>query len=155
MTAVLVLVALSANGLAAGVLLWSAVCGVPLLRTLAPDRYIEVELLWGNRFEPFQPICVVLTALADVLLAVTGPGGPARPLFGVAAVAAALVVAVSATRNVPMKRWVMSLDPAHPPEDFADADPRPDWARWNLTRTVLAIVAFGANVVAVVTVLPT
>ncbi|GAA3882129.1 hypothetical protein GCM10022243_53390 [Saccharothrix violaceirubra] len=147
MTAVLVLVVLSANGLAAGVLLWSAVCGVPLLRTLDPGRYIEVERLWGNRFEPFQPICVVLTVLADVLLAVTGP--VSRPLFAVAAVAAAGVIAISTTRNVPLKRWVMSLDPAAPPEDFEEHDPRPEWARWNLTRTVLASVAFVANALAV------
>lgn len=146
MAALLALVALLASGVAAGVLLWSAVCGVPLLRRLDPARYVEVELFWGNRFEPFQPICVLLTVVCDVVLACTA--APAA-LFAVGAAAAAAVVVVSASRNVPMKRWVMSLDPQRLPEDFADRDPRAAWERWNIVRTSLALLAFVSTAVAV------
>ena len=68
-----------ANGLVAGVLLWSAVCGVPLLMMMPPDRYVRVHQFWGRRFEPFQPICVAVTGLVDVALAIVVSAGLARP----------------------------------------------------------------------------
>jgi hypothetical protein len=144
-TALLVPVAVVANGLAAGVLLWTAVCGVPLMQMMPPDRYVRVHQFWGKRFEPLQPICVAVTGAVDVALAVFGPAGASRWLFAGAAVLAGAVIAVSATRNVPMKRWVMSLRPEALPEDFAQRDPRKRWGAWNLVRTVLAVAALVLN----------
>ena len=153
MLQVLVPIVLLANGLAAGVLLWSVIGGVPLLLRLPAPRYIETEQFWGNRFEPFQPLCVLLTVAGDIALAVVA-GLPAGPLFGTAAVCGVKVLLVSLTRNVPIKRWVMSLDPGSLPADWEQRDPRPRWAKWNLVRAVLAVTAFVLNVVAVALTLP-
>lgn len=141
--------ALVANGLVAGVLLWSSVCGVPLLLRLSPEQYVWTHRFWGSRFEPFQPICVTVTALADGVLAFTLASCAAQVVCGVAAVCALAVIAVSATRAVPIKRRVMSLRPDDLPSDWAERDPRRSWRAWNLFRTVLAVVAMGANAVAV------
>jgi hypothetical protein len=149
---VLVPIVLLANGLAAGVLLWSVIGGVPMLRWLPAARYVETEQFWGNRFEPFQPICVVVTAVGDIALAIIA-GLPAGPLFGTAGMLAVKVLLVSLTRNVPIKRWVMSLDPGSLPADWEQRDPRARWAKWNLIRSSLAVAAFVLNLVAVATTL--
>jgi hypothetical protein len=140
---------LVANGLAAGVLLWSAVAGVPFMLIMPAQRYVQAQQFWGKRSEPLQPTCMALTALADVTLALTVGNGPARWLFTLGAVVALSVITVSLTRNVPIKRWVMSLDARALPEDFEQRDPRRTWAAWNLTRTVLAVLALAANAAAV------
>jgi hypothetical protein len=141
--------AVVASGLVAGVLLWSAVCGVPLLLKLSPEQYVLTHRFWGNRFEPFQPICVAVTALADGVLAFTLASRAGQVVCGVAAACALAVIAVSATKAVPMKRWVMSLRPDDLPSDWDERDPRRSWSAWNLVRTVLAVVALVANAVAV------
>jgi hypothetical protein len=140
---------LIANGLAAGVLLWSAVAGVPFLLIMPAQRYVQAEQFWGKRFEPLQPICMALTGVADVALALNVGNTTARWLFGIGAVVVGAVITVSLTRNVPIKRWVMSLDAKALPEDFEQRDPRRTWAVWNLTRTVLAVAALVANAAAV------
>ncbi len=106
---------------------------------------VMVHQFWGNRFEPFQPICVAVTGLVDLALAIVLPTGAARWLFGVAAVLAVSVTAVSLTRNVPLKRWVMSLSADALPADFAQRDPRRAWGAWNLVRTVLALLGLVVN----------
>jgi hypothetical protein len=145
----LVPIALAANGLAAGVLLWSAIGGVPLLLSLPADRYVRVHQFWATRFEPFQPICILTTALADSVLSFVVPAGPARLLMATAALAAFATAGVSTLRSVPLKRLVMSVDPDALPADWPDRDPRRSWANANLIRTALTVMAFAANVSAV------
>ena len=140
---------LVANGIGAGILLWTSIAGTPLMLVAPPERYVQMQQFWGRRFEPLQPICIALTGIAAVALAVAVGAGPARWLFAAAAVAAAAVITVSVTRNVPIKRWVMSLDAKALPADFAQRDPRRAWATWNLARTVLAVLALAANCVAI------
>lgn len=139
--------ALVASGLVAGVLLWSAVCGVPLLRALPAEGYVRTHQFWANRFEPFQPLCVLLTAVLDGVLVVLSPG-PAAVAFTVGAVGALAVIAVSVTRNVPVKKWVLSLSADALPADWDRRDPRREWGRWNLVRTVLACLVLAANAAA-------
>ena len=146
--ALLVPPVLVANGLAAGVLLWTAVGGVPLTLRMPPDEYVRVAQFWGKRFEPLQPICIGLTCVADVALAAVA-AGPARLLFGLGAAATVSVIAISVTRNVPIKRWVASLDASALPADWERRDPRRRWAAWNLNRTVLAMLALVVNSAAV------
>lgn len=153
MVQVVVPFVLLANGLAAGVLLWSVLGGVPLLLSLPAQQYVEVERFWGNRFEPFQPICVMVTVLCDAVLTLLEQG-PARLLFAGAAVCAAVVIVISLARNVPIKRWVMALDPRNLPDDWERRDPRAQWARWNFIRAGFAMVAFVLNTIAVTSVLP-
>ena len=52
------------------------------------------------------------------------------------------------SKNVPVNRFVSSLDPERPPADWAQVDPRVRWSRWNEIRTSLNALAFTANVAA-------
>jgi len=138
---------LLANGLAAGVMLSTVIGTVPLMMVLPYDRYVHlVQFLW-RRYDPFMPIANGLSFAADVVLAVTEPA--ARPLWCAAAALLACVMVISVWKNVPVNRYVMSLDPAARPEDWPRRDPRAFWRRWNLIRTSLAVAALAANVAAV------
>ncbi|WP_083734002.1 DUF1772 domain-containing protein [Actinomadura sp. CNU-125] len=55
------------------------------------------------------------------------------------------VMAISVIKNVPINRFVMSLDPAVRPDDWSRTDPRRRWRNWNLLRTGLAAAALGLN----------
>jgi hypothetical protein len=148
-TEVLLPIALLAGGLAAGVLVGTVLGGVPLFRSLPADRYVEVHQFLARRYEPFQPICLAVTFLADAVLVAGVTAAIPRLLFGLAVVLTAAAMAVSLTRNVPLKRWVLSLDPRALPRDWNEHDPRRTWAAWNLVRTVLVVAALGLNAAAV------
>ncbi|MEU9507213.1 anthrone oxygenase family protein [Micromonospora sp. NPDC048170] len=152
--ALLLPVALLAGGLVAGMLLWSAIGGVPWMRRLSGPEYVRLHRFWSPRFDPLAPVAVLITVAADVALLAAGPARDARPALVVAVAALAGVIAVSAARAAPLKRRVLALDPDRLPDDFAARDPRAAWQRWNLARTVLAVGAFAANAVAVGLLLP-
>ncbi|MEW9547194.1 anthrone oxygenase family protein [Nonomuraea sp. NPDC050783] len=136
------------SGLAAGILLSTTLGIIPLMETFPADRYVySHRYLWG-RYDPFMPICFGLTVVADAVLAVVTPGGAARPLFAAAAVVLCCVMGISITKQVPINRWVKSMDPEALPADFDRLDPRPRWRNWNLLRTVLSCAGFALNIVA-------
>lgn len=144
---IVVALVLLANGLAAGVLTGTVLGGVPLLQALPTDRYVHAHAFFAGRYDPFMPLCLLGTAVGDTVLALRVTEPTARALLAVAAVTAVAVITVSVTRNVPINRWVRSLDPEALPADFTD--PRPRWAHWNRVRTALAVLALTANVSAV------
>jgi uncharacterized membrane protein len=139
--------ALLGNGLTAGVLFAVAISMVPALAAMPPDRYVYAHTLLGRNWDPTMPIIVLASTVADVVLAAGAPAGPARLLFGCAAVLLAGVSVVSHLCNVPINKTVHRTDPEDIPADWRD--PRPLWRRWHLLRTALASVALGVNSVAV------
>jgi uncharacterized membrane protein len=139
-------VALMGNAVAGGIMLSTVLGIVPLMLTLPYERYVElVQFMWP-RYDPFMPIANLATLLADAALAVTVRHSPARGLFGLAAVLIVSVITISVTRNVPINRYVGSLDPGQRPADWRQADPRARWRHWNLIRTGLMLCALVANV---------
>ena len=143
MVAALVAVVLVVNGLAAGVLMGTVLGGVPLLLALPPSRYVHAHAFFATRYDPFMPACLLLTLLGDVVLAVAT--GSVFPVLG--AVFAAVTVIVSLVGNVPINKWVQTLDPEDLPGDFQD--PRTKWKRANDVRTACAVAALLCNVLAV------
>jgi uncharacterized membrane protein len=141
--------ALLFSGLAAGGLMISALGGAPLLLSLPTDRYIPVHQFLVTRFDPFMPISLCGALVFDVALVFTAPSAASRALHGVAAALLAAAMTVSLTRNVPINRWISTLDPDRPPEDWARVDPRVRWRNWNLVRTIFAVAALAVNVAAV------
>ncbi|HEX5494328.1 MAG TPA: anthrone oxygenase family protein [Mycobacteriales bacterium] len=150
MTQILLSLALLTSGPAAGVLIGSATGPVLMLRSLPPSRYVEMHRLLARRPEPFQPICFVTATICDLALAVTVRNAGTSLLFLLAATCGAGVIMVSKARSNPLKRFATSFDPENLPDEWAQIDPRPRWARWNLARTALATAALVANVCAVV-----
>lgn len=136
------------NGLAAGVLFGTQLGGQPYLASLPYDRYVQAHAFFGTRYDPAMPICLVGTFLLDVLLAVTAPEAAARALFALGAALAVTTAVISVVKNVPVNRWMRTLDPDNLPADFPDKDPRKTWGAWNSRRSVLTISALVANCLA-------
>ncbi|MET9262154.1 DUF1772 domain-containing protein [Amycolatopsis sp. NPDC004079] len=140
-------VVLLANGLAAGVLVGTQLGGWPLLRGLPPDRYVQAHAFFATRYDPFMPLCFVFTFAGDAALAFSDTG-PRRALFAAAALLTGVAMAVSLAKNVPVNRWLRTLDPDRLPADFARLDPRKHWGAWNRVRSTLSVLAFALNCVA-------
>lgn len=150
MTQILLSLALLTSGPAAGVLIGAAMGPVLVLQSLPPSRYVEMHRLMAGRPEPFQPICFVTATVCDLALVRLAPTTSVALLCASAAICEAGVIMVSKVRSNPLKRFATSFDPENLPAEWAQIDPRPRWARWNLARTVLATAALIANVAAVV-----
>ena len=148
MTGFLFPLVLLGNGLSAGVLVWGLLGGWPLMRCLPDDRYVHLHAFLSSRYDPFMPLCLLVTILGDVVLAVRLPGPASVTLVALAALLTAAAVIVSLVKNVPVNKWVQSLDPDDLPADFAARDPRAGWGRWNRHRSLLVVLAFLANCVA-------
>ncbi|MEU4831064.1 DUF1772 domain-containing protein [Streptosporangium sp. NPDC023615] len=145
MLEIVVSLVLLANGLAAGVLLGTQMGGWPLLDSLPPDRYVHAHAFFSTRFDPFMPICLIVTTLGDLALGLLAGSTVARALYLVAAALCLGTITISLTKNVPVNRWVRALDPGNLPEDFAERDPRRHWGTWNRVRTALSVLALLVN----------
>ncbi|MFB0619293.1 anthrone oxygenase family protein [Streptomyces sp. AGS-58] len=146
MNQILLPLALVGSGMAAGGLMIASLGGAPLLLSLPVERYVPVHQFLVTRFDPFMPICMITAMLCDAALAVLGTGRvPAAA--GTAGVLLLAAIVVSVTRNVPINKWVGSLEPGAVPLDWDRLDPRVRWRNWNLVRTALAVAALLANAV--------
>ncbi|MFI8520746.1 anthrone oxygenase family protein [Streptomyces sp. NPDC085481] len=142
---VLMPLALLAGGLAAGGLAIS-VLAAPLFTTLPTGMYVPVHQGLVTRFDPFMPISLLVCLVCDLALAVVAPQTAVRLLVAVGAFLLASAMTVSLTKNVPINRWLSTLDPQRLPADFDRLDPRERWIRWNRVRGALAVAALLANV---------
>ncbi|MCP2341082.1 DUF1772 domain-containing protein [Actinomadura rupiterrae] len=149
MTAALVVLVLLGNGLTAGIMLSTVIGITPLTNAQSYDRYVEtIQFLWP-RYDPFMPITHLLTIAADAGLVFAAPDAGSRALFGAAGAVLLVVMAISLVKNVPINRYVMSLDPAARPAGWEQADPRVRWRNWNMLRTSLALAGLAVNAAAV------
>ncbi|MBO7939102.1 MULTISPECIES: anthrone oxygenase family protein [Streptomyces] len=144
---ILLPVALFAGGLAAGGLAIS-VLAAPLFTTLPTGMYVPVHKGLVTRFDPFMPVSLLSCLLCDLALAALGDRTAVRLLAALAALLLAAAMTVSLTRNVPINRWLSTLDPQDLPADFDRLDPRERWIRWNRVRGSLAVAALLTNVAA-------
>ncbi|WP_241485147.1 DUF1772 domain-containing protein [Nocardiopsis potens] len=140
---------LLANGLGAGVLINTQLGGMAYLDALPADRYVHAHAFYSTRYDPFMPVCICATALGSALLAAVGGPPAAQALHGLAALLALATITVSVTKNVPVNKWIQSLDPDRLPEDFGRLDPRRPWGMWNRVRAWLLTAALAANCAAV------
>ncbi|ASO19716.1 putative membrane protein [Actinoalloteichus hoggarensis] len=145
MLQVLLPLVLLANGLSAGVLVGTQLGGWPLLAALPPGRYVHAHAFFSTRYDPFMPICLVLTVLIDGVLLVVAPTPVLRLLCALAALLALGTVLISLIKNVPVNKWIQRLDPENLPADFDRVDPRRTWGGWNRTRSTLAVSALLVN----------
>src|SRR6266567_5777569 len=97
---------LLANGMAAGGLMIALLGGAPLQFVLPVDSYVVVQQFLTTRFDPFMPICLVITILMDGTLAATTATSPFRWLAAIAGVLTASAISVSLTKNFPINKFV-------------------------------------------------
>jgi hypothetical protein len=121
---------------------------VPLMMVLPADRYVQAHSFVAGRYDPFQPICLLIAAICDLVLVVTAPVLAARIVCALGIVVALSVAAVSRSRTAPMGRWLKTLNPERLPDDFRSDEFRRRWGLWNRTRTGLAVMTLVLNVVA-------
>jgi uncharacterized membrane protein len=131
------------NGVAAGIMVSTVIGIVPMMRSLPYAGYVQMVQFMRPRYDPIMPISNGSALLIDVVLA--GSGQPGIGLHAAAAVLLASVIAISVSKNVPVNRYLMSLDPRQAPDNWADMDPRKRWQRWNNVRTSLAVLALVCN----------
>ncbi|HEX4221146.1 MAG TPA: DUF1772 domain-containing protein [Pseudonocardiaceae bacterium] len=147
-------IVLVANGLAAGVLIGTQLGTWQLMVSQPPAQYVRTHAFYATRFDPFMPICLILTVVGDAALSVVDHGGAGeRALHLLAGLLALVTVTISIVKNVPVNKWMRTLDPEDLPADFAARDPRRFWGFWNRVRGFLAVTALLANCVALAIVL--
>lgn len=146
----LAMVAVAANGIAAGIMLSTVIGIVPMFLALPYGRYVQAVQFLRPRYDPAMPIMNGCALVLDITLAVTARDAAAATAFAAAAAALGSVMAISITKNVPVNRLVMALDPQRQPDGWTQLDPRSRWRTWNIIRTALALAAFATNVVAAV-----
>ncbi|MFF4735160.1 anthrone oxygenase family protein [Streptomyces sp. NPDC001262] len=144
--AVLAPLAVVGNGVAAGIMLSTVIGVAPFFLALPYERYVQAVQFMQPRFDPIMPLTNGGVLVLDAVLAFTSDSGTARATYAVAAVLLAAVIAISVTRNVPVNKYVLALDPRHTPEDWERTDPRRRWRLWNAIRTSLCLAAFAVNV---------
>ena len=144
-------VVLLANGLAAGALMIAVLGGAPLQFVLPVSDYVVVQKFLTTRFDPFMPICLIITIVVDTTTAITTTATPARWLAAGAALLVASAITVSLTRNAPINRWVRKLDPHALPENWDEVDPRIRWRNGNALRATLTVAGLLVNVITVST----
>lgn len=147
--------ALVGNGLVAGGMMIALLGGAPLLLRLPKEQYVPVHRFLVSRFDPFMPVCLLTALAADLALAATAQHTPLRALTAAAALLLIAAITVSLTKNVPINRWVATLDPDDLPADWEAVDPRRRWRDWNAVRTALAATALLVNALALSTALTT
>jgi len=150
LTRLLAIVAITANGIATGIMLSTVIGIVPMMLALPYGRYVQTVQFLRPRFDPVMPITNGCALVLDIALAVTGGSAAVSAAFAVAAALLGSVMTVSITKNVPINRFIMSLDSECQPDEWARIDPRATWRTWNLIRTTLALAAFLTNVIAAV-----
>lgn len=136
------------NGVSAGIMLSTVVGIVPMMLTQTYPGYVRtVQFLWP-RYDPLMPILNGTALLLSVVSAVAAGSTSARLVLACSALLLTGTMVISITKNVPVNKFVSGLDPGRQPDDWAELDPRHRWQMWNQIRTMLAALAFVANVAA-------
>jgi uncharacterized membrane protein len=137
--AVLAVLAVLISGVAAGGLVNVLIAQVPTFRALTPSDYVTVKQMVHvntKRYLPWLFRACLLPGIALVALR-TDPLGRALAIGGVVHI---IIVAVISERfNQPLNREVQSWSPAQPPAELDAVRTR--WAKFNLIRTINAVVA--------------
>lgn len=153
MPALLIPLVLLMNGLAAGCMLGTLLGGWPLLAGLPDEGYVRTHAFFSGRYDPYMPICTLGTLLGDTVLAATVGDGWARSCFTTAALLALCTVVISFAKNVPVNRWIRTVDPDNLPAGFDATARRGQWGLWNKRRSVITMLALLSNCAALATLL--
>ena len=142
-------VALICTGLVAGIFLGHRAGVSRAVPILSPSSFIQLQQTIHKTFVRMMPVLVLGSVLGSALWAALLRACWRTPGFWFVVGASLMMICVATmTRaiNVPINNRLMSWDVAAPPSDLSTV-----WARWeeiHSIRTVLAIVAFAVEVIA-------
>ena len=149
MTVIARVVALICTGLVAGIFLGHRAGVSRAVPILSPSSFIHLQQTIHKTFARMMPVLVIGSVLGSVLWAVVLRACWRTAGFWLVFGASLMMVcAATMTRaiNIPLNNRLMSWSADAPPSDL-----RAVWARWeqiHSIRTVLALVAFTAEVIA-------
>ena len=143
------IIALVCTGLAAGIFLGHR-AGVSLaVPELSPSSFVQLQQIVHKTFARMMPVLIIGAVLGSALWAVllrahwrTGEFW----LVSGASLAMLCIFAMTLAVNIPINKKMMTWNAAAPPSDLSKV-----WAPWEQVhsiRTVLAIIAFVAEVIA-------
>jgi uncharacterized membrane protein len=143
------IVALICTGLSAGIFLGHR-AGVSLaMPVLNPSSFIQLQQVIHKTFVRMMPVLILgglVGSAGWAILLRSHWRTDEFLLVSAASVAMICILAMTRAVNIPINRRLMTWDAAAPPSDL-----RVVWAPWeriHSVRTVLAIVAFAAEVIA-------
>jgi uncharacterized membrane protein len=152
MMVVVPVVALICTGLGAGIFLGHRAGVSRAMPILSPSSFIQLQQVIHKTFARMMPVLIIGALAGSVLWAVllrsrwrTGEFW----LVSGASLALMCILAMTRAVNIPINKRLMTWNAAEPPADLSTA-----WAPWeriHSIRTVLAIVAFAAEVIALST----
>ena len=142
------IVALISTGLSAGIFLGHR-AGVSLaMPVLNPSSFIQLQQVIHKTFVRMMPVLILGALVGSVAWGILLRSSWRTDEFWLvsgASVAMTCILAITRAVNVPINRRLMTWDAAVPPSDLSVV-----WAPWeriHSVRTVLAIVAFAAEVI--------
>jgi len=149
-------VALLSTGLLSGILLGNRM-GASIALPNLPDssfvRFQQVVHLHYVRIMPVLQIAAILSSLALVFLLRNSVRGLGFVLLAASAVGSIVVFAITLTVNIPVNKKLMTWNAATPPENVREL-----WGPWdkgNTVRTILAVMVFVLEALAVSLTAPT
>jgi uncharacterized membrane protein len=149
MTLIMPIVALICTGLAAGIFLGHRAGVSRAMPVLSPSSFVQLQQIIHKTFARMMPVLIMGALVGSVLWAVLLRSRWRTAEFWlVSAASLAMICILAMTRavNIPINKRLMTWNAAEPPSDLDTV-----WAPWeriHSIRTVLAIVAFGAEVIA-------
>jgi len=142
-------VALICTGLAAGIFLGHRAGVSRAVPVLSPSSFVQLQQVIHKTFARMMPVLIIGAVLGSTLWAVllrsrwrTGEFW----LVSVASLAMVCILGMTRAVNIPINKRLMTWSAATPPANLST-----EWAPWEQVhsiRTVLAIIAFAAEVIA-------
>ena len=150
MMVIVPVITLICTGLTAGIFLGHRAGVSRAVPILSPSSFIQLQQTINKSFARMMPVMIIGSVLGSALWAVLLRACWRTSEFWLVSGASLVMVCIAAlTRavNVPINNRLTSWNAAAPPSDLSTI-----WARWeqiHSIRTVLAVVAFAAEVIAI------
>lgn len=143
------IVALVCTGLAAGIFLGHRAGVSRAMPELSPSSFVQLQQIIHRTFARMMPVLIIGAVVGSALWAVLLRAHWQTCEFWLvsgASVAVVCIFAMTLAVNIPINKRLMTWNAAAPPSDLSTV-----WAPWEQVhsiRTVLAILAFAAEVIA-------
>jgi uncharacterized membrane protein len=143
------IVALICTGLVAGIFLGHRAGVSRAMPVLNPSSFIQLQQVIHKTFARMMPVLILSALLGSVVWGVLLRSRWRTDEFWLvtgASLALMCILAMTRAVNIPINKRLMTWNAAAPPSDLSTV-----WATWeriHSIRTVLAIVAFAAEVIA-------
>jgi uncharacterized membrane protein len=143
------IIALVCTGLAAGIFLGHRAGVSRAVSELSPSSFVQLQQIIHKTFARMMPVLIIGAVLGSALWAVLLRAHRRTGEFWLvsgALLAMLCIFAMTLAVNIPINKKLMTWNAAAPPSDLSTV-----WAPWEQVhsiRTVLAIIAFVAEVIA-------